>query len=233
MYLSLGIFDDSDSLRCRITSKIFQCPKIALTTRTTGRLFWRSLDEMSWDFGKNMGLVPGRWSPRCAPKFSFHLPTGWKAEDGWSHPFPMFFHLMLKPFGFAPFTVYPWCKCSKKVQERRVFRNLLTKLIDDLLNIPLFIFPQQHPSFFCFWGGIICSSTSSTSRNIERWKKTLNSTKADVLMLTTGNVTLGVRWLASTFFMIIWYLVDSQALTSLLFWWSIYMGTHIYIYIFF
>ena len=65
------------------------------------------------------------------------------------HTLFLFFPFDVETFPFVPLTVYPWCKCSKKVQETRVFRNLLTTLIDDLLSIPLFIFPQQHP-FFLF-----------------------------------------------------------------------------------
>ena len=146
-----------------------------------------------------MGLVPGRWSPWCAPKFSFHFPTGWKQKMDGHNPFPVF-SIWCWNLRICAIDCLPWeCKCSKKVQETRV--STFVDHVDRLsFEHPSFDVLPAAAFFFCFWGGIICSSTSSISPNIERWKKTLNSTKAGVLMFT-GKRYAGVRC-ASTFFMI-------------------------------
>ena len=68
-------------------------------------------------------------------------------------------------------------------------------------------------------------------REMEEDFKLNKGWRRSVLMLTTGNVTLGLRC-ASTFFMIIWYLVDSQALIFFCFFDDPYTWVPTYLYIY-
>ena len=155
-------------LRCRIRSKIFQCPKIALTTRTTGRLFvLGSLDEMSWDFGKTMGLdlLDDLLDVR---QNSASIPRPDESRRWMVTPFSYFFPFDVKTFGFVPLTVYPEsANVARKCKKQEFFAHLLTKFIDDLLNFPLLMFPQQQPSFFVF-EAVLFAAVPAASHAISR-----------------------------------------------------------------
>lgn len=156
-------------LRCRIRSKIFQCPKIALTTRTTGRLFvlgefWTRCHEIlerKWDWYPVDDLLDVRQNSASISRLD-------ESRRWMVTPFScVFFHLMLKPFGIVPLTVYPESANVARRCKRQELAHLLTTLIDYLLNIPLLMFPQQQPSFFVF-EAVLFAAVPAASHPISR-----------------------------------------------------------------